>query len=242
MNVLEHLHQTTILPLHLWGVDLAITDGVITLWLAVGATMLFFFLASRRPRLVPTGLQNLAEMIVVFVRDQIAEQISDDRERWLPFLVAVFSFILVNNFIGLVPGVHGVTANINATAALALIVFLVVQFGGVRKHGLFSYLRSLVPSHLPLPITIFMVPVELVSQLAKPFSLALRLFANMLAGHAVMLLVISLIFTFKSYLIIPLPVLGNTAILMFEIFIGFIQAFVFTYLAAMYIETAQEGH
>jgi len=144
--------------------------------------------------------------------------------------------------LGLVPLLAGPTTNINVTAALAIIVFLTVQVTGVVKHGPLGYLKSMIPSGVPLPIAVFLFPVEIVSQFAKPFSLAVRLFANMFAGHAVMLLIISLIFLFKSYLILPLPIIGNTAIMMFEIFVAFIQAFVFTYLSALYIATAQEGH
>lgn len=241
MNVLEHIYQKKLFPLELWGIDLTITNGVISLFLAAAVAFLFFFLASRRLKLVPGKLQNLAETMIVFLRDEVAEQIPQDREKWLPFLIAIFSFILACNLLGLIPDVSGATANINTTAALAGIVFIVVQLSGIRKHGIAGYFKSFFPSGVPLAIKIFMVPIEFVCQLAKPFSLALRLFANMFAGHAVMLLIISLIFIFKSYLILPLPIVGNVAILLFEIFIAFIQAFVFTYLSALYIATALEG-
>ena len=135
----------------------------------------------------------------------------------------------------------GVTGNINTTAALAIIVFLVVQIAGMVKQGVAGYLKSIVPGGLPLPITLFMIPIEIVGQLAKPFSLALRLFANMFAGHAVMLMIFALIFVFKSYFILPLPVIGNVAVMGFEIFVSFIQAYIFTYLSALYIATATEG-
>jgi F-type H+-transporting ATPase subunit a len=243
MNVLEHLYrQQVVLPLQLFGVDLSITGPVLTLWLAVIMVFWFYFAAARSLKPVPGRLQNLAEVLIVFLRDEVLVQLGRERDRWLPFLVAIFSFILVNNLLGLIPGLSASTANINVTAALAVIVFLVVQASGIVRHGPLGYFRSFIPPGVPLIISFFMMPVELVSQLAKPFSLALRLFANMFAGHAVMLLIISLIFIFKSYLIAPLPVLGNTMILIFEIFICFIQAFVFTYLSALYIATAQEGH
>jgi F-type H+-transporting ATPase subunit a len=239
MNILEHLNQKMIWPLHLGWLDLSITNGVITLWLAAGLTLLFFLVVSRRLKLVPGSLQNLAELLIQFITAEVAAQIEHDRQRWLPFLLALFSFILLNNLLSLVPGLPSATANINTTATLAIIVFIVVQLTGIIKKGLGPYFKSLIPSNIPLPIALFMVPIEIVSQLARPFSLAVRLFANMFAGHSVMLLIISLIFIFRSYLIIPLPVLGNAAVLTFEIFIGFIQAFVFTYLSALYIGTAQ---
>ena len=242
MNVLEHIHQRTVFPLEFLGINLAITNWVISLWLAVLVIFFFFYFASRSLKLVPGKIQNLAEIGIVFLRDEIASQIHYEREKWLPFLVALFSFILVNNLLGLIPHISSATTDINVTAALAIIVFIVVQVSGLIKQGPLGYLKSFLPSGIPWPIMIFLAPLELFSQLAKPFSLALRLFANMFAGHAVMLVIISLIFIFKNYLITPLPVLGNVSIMLFEIFVAFIQAFVFTYLSALYIATAQQGH
>jgi F-type H+-transporting ATPase subunit a len=241
MEALEHLYQHSVIPLNFFGIDLTITNGVITLWLAVISAFLFFFLSTRRLNQRPTGWQNLVEVFILFVRDEVAGQIKHDRDKWLPFLLSIFSFILFCNLLGLVPDMSGVTGNINTTAALAIVVFVVVQIAGMVKQGVGGYLKSIVPGGLPLPITLFMIPIEIVGQLAKPFSLALRLFANMFAGHAVMLMIFALIFVFKSYFILPLPVIGNVAVLAFEIFVAFIQAFIFTYLSAMYIATATEG-
>lgn len=240
MNILEHLYQRKIIPLELWGIDVSITNGILTMWLAGLMVFLFFYLGSRRPKLVPRGLQNLAEMFIAFTRDEIASQIEGNSEQWLPLLVTIFSFILVNNLLGLVPGLGGSTTNINVTAALAIIVFIIVQSAGIYHLGIAGYLKKYIPEGVPFFIVIFMIPVEIVSQLARPFSLAVRLFANMFAGHAVMLLLISMIFIFKSYILLPIPVIGNTAFLAFELFIAAIQAFVFTYLTAFYIATALE--
>lgn len=242
MNVLEHLEQRTIYALKIGTLDLSITNGVITLWLAAALTFIFYFVLSRRMRLVPHPAQNIAEVIILFLRDEVASQLGKEKEKWLPFIIAIFSFILMNNLLGLIPGGGSATSNINTTAALALFIFFVVQVTGISRHGFVGYCRSMIPSGLPLPIAIFMIPIEMISQLAKPFSLAIRLFANMFAGHAVMLMLISLIFLFKSYLILPLPILGNTAVLVFEVFVAFIQAFIFTYLSTLYIATALEGH
>jgi F-type H+-transporting ATPase subunit a len=240
MNILEHLYQKKIIPLELWGIDVSITNGILTMWLSILLVLLFFYLGSRRPKLVPRGLQNLAELFITFIRDEIGSQIKGNSDKWLPFLVAIFSFILANNLLGLIPVLGGSTTNINTTAALALIVFIVVQSAGLYQLGLVGYLKKYIPAGVPIFIAIFMIPVEIVSQLARPFSLAVRLFANMFAGHAIILLLISMIFIFKSYVLLPLPVLGNTAFLAFELFIAAIQAFVFTYLSAFYIATALE--
>jgi F-type H+-transporting ATPase subunit a len=242
MNILEHLEQKTLLPLHFFGIDLTVTNGVITVWLATLLVFLFFYLTSRRLKTIPGKAQNLAEILVLFLRDEVGGQIERDREKWLPFLVAIFSFILANNLLALIPGIASSTGNINTTAALALIVFVVVQATGITKHGVFGHLKSLAPEGVPFLLLPLMVPIELIGQLARPFSLAIRLFANMFAGHAVLLTIISLLFIFKNYFILPLPLAGEVIILAFEIFISLIQAFIFTYLTGLYIAIAQEGH
>lgn len=241
MNVLEHLAQRPVYQLELFGVDLSITNGVISIWCSCLLVFLLFFIVSRRLKPIPGRGQNLVEVVILFIRNEVAGQITHGRDKWLPFLVTLFAFILTNNLLGLIPGFSCATGNINTTAALALIIFLVVHLTGFRAHGFNNYLRNFIPTGIPWPIAVFMAPIEFVGQLARPFSLAVRLFANMFAGHAVMLMLISLIFIFRSYLIIPLPVIGDTAVLAFEIFICFIQAFIFTYLSALYIAIALEG-
>jgi len=242
MKILEHLEQHPVFPLKIGGLDLSITNGVITLWLSLLLVFSLFFILSRRLKLIPGRLQNAFEVILLFMRDEVASQLGRDRDRFFPLIISLFFFILFNNLLGLVPGFSGVTGNINMTAALAIVIFITVQTVGILRHGLGGYLKSIIPAGVPLPIAIFMIPIEFISQLAKPFSLAVRLFANMFAGHAVMLMLLSLIFIFKSYFILPLPVLGNSAVLAFEIFVAFIQAFIFTYLSTLYIATALEGH
>ncbi|MFH1386346.1 MAG: F0F1 ATP synthase subunit A [bacterium] len=243
MNVLENLYQRTIIPLSLFGVDISITNGVITLWVAGISVLFFFFLATCSLKLVPGTAQNLAETMVIFLRNEMGEQLGTEKDKWLPFIIALFFFVLFCNLAGLIPIFSGVTANINVTGTLAVIVFLVVHLSGIKKRGLVSYARSLVPCDIPFFVQVLMVPIEFLSQLAKPFSLALRLFANMFAGHALMMILLSLIFIFKSYLVIPLPLLGDFIFSIFEVFVAFIQAFIFAYLSSLYIATAlEENH
>jgi F-type H+-transporting ATPase subunit a len=242
MNELENLGKIVYWHLTLGKLDLSITSLVISLWLATAAVFMFFFLVSRRLKQVPGKLQGVAEVMVLFLRDEVAGQIKDNRSAWLPFIIALFFFVLANNLIGLIPGLAPATSNVNVTATLAVMVFLIVQIAGIKKNGLKGYCKSFLPEGIPIIIAVLMLPVEIISQLAKPFSLTIRLFANIFAGHAVIFTLISLIFLFKNYFIIPLPLLGNVCILAFEIFVAFIQAFIFTYLSSMYIASALEGH
>jgi len=218
-----------------------LVSPIITLWLAASLTFLFYFIAGRKAKLAPTGVQNLAEMIIGFFKDEVASMLGENSSKWLPFIIALFTFILIGNLLGLVPGLGSPTSNINVTAGLAIVIFLLTHLMGIMEHGLEKYLRSFIPEGIPLPIVFFLIPIELVSQLARPFSLAVRLFANMFAGHTVAVTLITLIFFFKSYLIVPFPIIGNLAVSLFEIFAALIQAYIFTFLATLYISSAIEG-
>jgi F-type H+-transporting ATPase subunit a len=159
-------------------------------------------------------------------------------EKWLPFLGTIFIFILANNIIGLIPHSYTPTSNPIVPATLAVIVFFTVQITNIRKNGIIGYLRSFVPKGVPAWMWIIVIPIEVISSVAKPFSLLVRLTANMLAGHIVILVLISLILLFKSYLI-AIPVLPFTVILyLFEIFVAALQAYIFTILSAVYIGDA----
>ena len=235
MNTLEHLKQTEVINVEVAGIDASLTNGTLILFLAVALVVSFYFIVGRKAKLVPSLTQSAAELILDFIRSEMLSPLGREGEKWLPFLVSLFSLILVSNLLGLIPGFVPPTSNINVTATLAVIVFFTTHITGLRKHGPWSYLKSIVPEGLPFFIAAFLFPLELIGQLARPFSLTVRLFANLFAGHAIIITLVSLIIIFKSFLIAPFPVIGNTAIMAFEIFVAFIQAFVFTYLSASYI-------
>lgn len=239
MNIIEHLSPHVVFPIHIGPVDLSITNQVLIMWAAAALVMLFFLLAGRKPTLIPHKLQNAAEIYIEALWDNIEPIVHD--KAWLPFFCALFSFIFFINLLGIMPGLTPPTSNINFTASLAIIIFLLSHCAGIRRHGAIKYLKSFAPSGVPWPVLVFIVPVEFVSQIARPFSLSVRLFANMFAGHAVMLTLISLIFVFKSVYILPWPVIGNMLVSAFEIFISLIQAFIFTFLSAYYIGSAIES-
>ena len=235
MNILEHLKPTKIVDLSVSGVDVSISTSVIIMFLAAAAVFFFYFIVSRKPRLVPKGPQSIAEYVIEFVRTEMLSPLGADADIWVPFIVTLFSFIFVCNLSGLIPGFVPPTSNINVTATLAVLVFLLTQIVGVIKRGPLGYIKSLIPSGLPLPVQIFLFPIEIIGQFARPFSLSVRLFANMFAGHTVIMMLISLIFVFKNYFVIPLPVLGSVLVSLFEIFVALIQAFIFSYLSSSYI-------
>jgi F-type H+-transporting ATPase subunit a len=137
----------------------------------------------------------------------------------------------------LIPFGQTPTSNINVTATLAAISFVMMLSGGIKHNGLFGFFKGLIPSGLPLPLLPLMIPLELLGLLTKPFALCIRLFANMLAGHVVLLSLLGLIFIFKELVFVVAPVAIGFALAMYmlEIFVGFLQAYVFTLLTALFI-------
>ncbi|MBU0573790.1 MAG: F0F1 ATP synthase subunit A [Candidatus Margulisbacteria bacterium] len=238
MGVVEEIAHKVLFPVAILGQDVSITTLVLLMWLAVFLVFFFFFIASRRVDLLPSGMQIFAEYLISLIDEYVFVNIEVDRRIWLSFLVALFSFILVSNLLGLVPGFTSPSSDINFTATLAVIVFIIVQAVGIRKKGLIKYLSSLVPADVPLPIKFMLFPIELIGQVARPFSLAVRLFANLFAGHMVLLSVIGLILVFRNHAITPFPLIGAVLISAFEMFVAFIQAFIFTFLTSLYIGEA----
>lgn len=225
-------------PLSIFGVDISITSAVVVVWLTCFLIFALSFLASRKMTVVPGKLQNIIETVYEFFEQQTQEVLGEHTIRWLPFIFSIFCFVLVSNLLGLIPDVYPTTSNINVTASLAVFVFVVYQMAGIAEHGFIAYFRSYVPKGVPLFIAPLLFVIEFVGHLARPFSLAIRLFANVTAGHLVAFTILSLIFIFKSPWLAPFPLLGKVAISLFEVFISFIQAYVFAYLSALYIGLA----
>lgn len=223
-----------------FGVDLSITRHVVMMWVAAVLLILGLTITTRRRGLVPTGLANLFESVVLFIRDEIAVPNIGSRQagRFLPFLLTVFFFILTCNLLGLVPYGATATANINVTAALALCSFFVIQLGGILQNGLFGYFRGLIPHGLPAWLLPIMIPIEIVGLFTKPFALCIRLFANMTAGHVVILALMGLIFILGSVLVAPISVVFALGVNLLEIFVALIQAYIFTLLSAVFIGMA----
>jgi F-type H+-transporting ATPase subunit a len=164
----------------------------------------------------------------------------------VPFILTLFFFILFANLLGLIPYGSTATGNISVTAMLAVITFLVVEFAGMRAQGA-GYLNTIfywnkdLPMVMRIPMFVIMTPIEIVGKIAKPFALAIRLFANMTAGHIVVLALIGLIFLFRG----PAsgaPFLAAIAIMMLELFVAFLQAFIFSLLSSVFIGQIREAH
>jgi F-type H+-transporting ATPase subunit a len=237
IDIAHHLLDSPVflgLDLSHWG----ITKHVWMMWIAAALLVMVMAFAARQRGPIPRGLRGVVEPVLLFIRDDIARpNLHDAADRYLPYLWSVFFFILFCNLLGLVPGAATATGNLSVTAALALISFFMIHFTGVRQNGFFGYLRAIVP---PVPWWLWplLLVVEIIGILAKPFALAVRLWANMSAGHIVILVLLGFIFLFKNAMVVGISIAGATAIYMLEIFVGVLQAYVFTFLTAVFMGMA----
>ena len=191
----------------------------------------------------PTGFQNMIEPVITFVRDEVGKpNLGDKYEKYMPYLLTVFFFILINNLIGLIPGTANVTGNIAFTAMLGIFSFILIMFSSNRH-----YWAHVFNPPVPFGIKFIMVPIEIMSIFTKPFALIIRLFANMISGHIIILSFIILIFIFGAmntalgWGTSPLFVLFSVFIYLLELLVAFIQAFIFANLTAVFVGEAFAG-
>ena len=227
------------------GTPFGINKVVLVYFAAVILTMLIFILGNQR-KLVPTGAQNIAESSVSFIENAVVMQSMGPRGlKWAPMLTAMFFFIFFNNIFEVIPGVQMPgTARIALPMFLAVFVWFVFNIAGMIEHGPIGYFKhSLIPPGVPAGLLPIIVPIEFVSNfLVRPFSLMVRLFANLLAGHILLVtftILTAAMWTTKWYVVfLPLPLFGVIFFVAFEVLVSVLQAYVFTLLTAVYIDSA----
>lgn len=234
-------------------VDMTPTKHVVFLGLTALVVILLFVWAARGARRAggsdaPRRSHNVMEALVLFLRDQVVmPNVGHGGERYVPFVITLFFFILIANLLGLLPYGATATGNVSVTAALAIMALVVIEFAGMRAQGA-GYVNTIVywNRDLPLPLRValmlIMTPVEMLGKLTKPFALAIRLFANMTAGHVLLLAIIGLIFLFGSWFIAFGPVVLAVAITFLEIFVAFLQAYIFALLTSVFIGLIMHAH
>lgn len=208
------------------------------LMMLIAAALLIFVgvLARRQAKDVATGVANLLEMFVVYIRDEIVRpNMGPHGDQYVGYFCTLFFFILACNLIGLVPYGATATGNISVTAALAFTTFMLIHIAGIREHGVMHYIGTYVPHGLPFWLVPLMFVIEIMGLFTKAFALCIRLFANMIAGHIVILAFISLIFIFKTVLVAPISIGAAIGLTFLELFVAFLQAYVFTLLTAVFV-------
>jgi F-type H+-transporting ATPase subunit a len=232
-------------------IDLSFTNASLWMLISLGTALLFFTWATRRSQLVPGGPQGAAEVVYEFIAKMVRDTMGEEGRRFFPFVFTLFVFVFLSNFLGLLPSIPGTpnaihtftpTSHIIVTFTLAVLSVGLVLVYGLVKHG-FGFLRLFAPAGVPVWLLPLITPIEIISFLSRPISLAVRLFANMLAGHVVL----KVFAGFVAVLIASGPVLGAIAILpllgiigvfLLEFLVAFLQAFVFAILTCIYLQDA----
>lgn len=245
--MLDPLHQFevhTLVPCSVGGVDISFTNSSLAMVLMTLGMCFFLHWGTRNTRLIPSKRQAACELLYVFISDMISEQISKDGLRYLPHIFSLFIFILGANLMGLLPYSFTSTSHIIVTFAIAMLVFLGITIVGVvRNRAQFG--RIFFPEGVPALIAPLLIPVEIISYFARPVSLSMRLFANMVAGHIIIKIVAGAAIFCMANALAPVaifPIAINMVMMAFELFVAVLQAYVFTILSCIYLNSVMHLH
>ena len=245
INPMAQFEVKPLIPIHLGGYDISFTNEALWMCLVVGGLSLFMALAISKRRLVPSRAQSLAEVSYEFVANMVSLAAGEDGLKFFPLIFTIFMFIAVSNFFGLIPGSFTVTSQIAVTFALTVLVILIVIITGFVKFGL-GFFRLFTPD-APLGILLFLAPLEFISFWARPMSLSMRLFANMLAGHTMLKVMAGFVVALGGAggllsLLSVAPMALIVGLSALEILVAFLQAYVFAILSCIYLNEALHLH
>ena len=247
---MDPLHQFNIIPLisiNISGGDVSFTNSALYMLLAAGIAMAILVGGMRQRSLVPGRLQSLAEMAYEFISGMVHSNAGIEGRPFIPFVFALFMFLLLGNLIGMVPYTFTFTSHLIVTGTLAMVVFVMVTLLGFIKHGL-HFFSKFVPKGVPAALMPLMIPLEIISYFIRPVSLSVRLFANIMAGHTMLKVFAGFIVMMAGalgiagYLLGLLPLALVVVLVGFEFFVAFIQAYVFALLTVIYIQDSLELH
>jgi len=237
---MEQFQIKRLVPIDLFGYDVSFTNASLFMVIATLIIPLFYLVAMNRRSLVPGRLQSTAELSYEFIANMVRENVGEAGMKYFPWVFTIFMFILVLNLLGLLPYSFTVTSHIIVTFALAAMVWLIITAIGFMNHGL-GFLKLFVPSGVPWWLMPIIIPIELISYFIRPVSHSVRLFANMMAGHAMLKV-------FAGF-VVGLGLIGGWAPFVFllgftglELVVAFLQAFIFTVLTCIYLNDAVNMH
>ena len=239
---LEQFEIKTLAPIDIAGIDASFTNSALWMLIVVGAMSFFMIGGMRRAALVPGRWQTAVEMAYEFVAGMVRDNVGKDGKAYFPFIFTLFMFVLGANIAGMIPYSFTVTSHIAVTLAMALVVFIGVTLLGIAQHG-FGFLKLFVPSGVPVPLYIIIVPIEVISYFTRPVSLSVRLFANMMAGHIMLKVFAGFVVSLglAGGIIAPMAVLPfafNIFLTALELLVAFLQAYVFAILSCIYLHDA----
>jgi F-type H+-transporting ATPase subunit a len=239
LNPLEQFEIKRLIPLHIGQVDISFTNSALFMIVAVLLATGLLVIGTRRAQLVPGRLQSVAELSYEFIANMIEENVGTEGMRYFPFIFTLFMFVLFGNLIGMVPYTFTYTSHIIVTFALAAVIFIGVTMIGLTRHG-FHFFTLFAPQGVPWPLLLLLVPIELISYFIRPFTLSIRLFANMLAGHAILAVFAGFVAALGILGIAPLAM--DVGFMLLEFLVAALQAYIFTILTCLYLNDAIHLH
>ena len=239
LHPLEQFTIEPLIPIHIGRLDLTYTNSALMMTIAALLITALTVLATRRAALVPGRWQSIAEMIYEFVADMIDTNIGQGGRQFFPFIFTLFMFILFANLLGMIPFSFTFTSHIIVTFALAALVFILVTAIGIARHG-FHFLSLFVPLGVPKALLLLLVPIELLSYFIRPFTLSIRLFANMLAGHTMLAIFGGFAASVGFFAFFPTAI--DVLLVGLEVLVAVLQAYVFAILTCLYLNEAIHLH
>lgn len=236
---MEQFEIKKLIPLEINGYDIGFTNSSLCMVIAAVSVILVFSLCLRKRTLVPGGAQCVPESIYEFVYKIVLDNIGKEGLKYFSFIFTLALFIASGNLLGLFPYSFTFTSHLAAVGALSVFALLLNVFIGIRKKK-WGYLRTFMPKGIPWPLAPLIIPIETISLLSKPFSLTVRLVANMTVGHIMLKIIAGFIVSLKIFGAVPL--LFDSAIIAFEIFIAVLQAYIYTILSCIYLGDALHYH
>lgn len=238
-NPMEQFVIKPLIPLKIGEVDVSFTNSALFMVLAVVVSSVFLALCLRKRSIVPTTAQSIPESIYEFIAGLLKENVGIEGLKYFPFIFTMFLFVAFGNLLGLFPYAFTFTSHLTAVGALSIIALLFNIGIGIKKKKL-GWLRTFLPKGIPFALAPLIVPIEMISYLSKPFSLTVRLVANMTVGHIMLKIIAGFVVALGVAGVVPL--LFNSCIVCFEIFIALLQAFIYTVLSCIYLGDALHEH
>ena len=238
-NPVEQFRIEPLVPLEVGGVNVSFTNSALFMVVSICLVTAFLTLSVRGRALIPGRWQSMAEVLYEFVANMIRDNVGSQGRKYFPFIFTLFMFVLFGNILGMIPYTFTYTSHIIVTFGLAIVVFIGVTIIGFMHHG-FHYFRMFFPHGAPLATAVILVPIELISYCSRPFSLAIRLFANMTVGHIILKVMAGFVVALGVFGIVPMAFLGGVTVLEFGI--ALLQAYVFTILSCIYLHDAIHMH
>ena len=243
MDPLHQFQIMTLVPISIAGFDVSFTNS--SLWMAIAVAAAYFLImtGARQHAMVPGRLQSVVELMYEFVAGIIRDSAGKEGMRFFPLIFTLFTFILLGNMLGMIPGSFTFTSHIIVTFTMAFCVFIGVTVLGFVIHGV-HFLKFFVPHGAPTAMIPLLVPIEILSYCVRPISLSVRLFVNMMAGHTMMKVFAAFVVSLGSYFVVPgiAPLAITVALYGFEFAVAFLQAYIFTVLTCIYLNDAIHMH